>query len=92
MSAKWVPVDVAHPCGREAIGQAAKGMHWSDLRRVLSGCSCMKLGEASIEQVTAAAAGVRGVIERIKWFQEGLDRVKMPTSDQFPVLSSKQLF
>lgn len=55
-------MDVTYPCGREAIGQAAKGVHLADPRWVLSACSCLKLGKASIEQVTAAAAG--GVIDR----------------------------
>ena len=31
VSAKWVPVNVIHPCETEAIGQAAKGMHWAKL-------------------------------------------------------------
>ena len=58
----WVPVDVTYPCEREATGQTAKGMHGADPRWVLSGCSCLKLGKASIEQVPATAAG--GVIDR----------------------------
>lgn len=62
---QWVPVNVTYPCEREATGQAAKGMHWADPRWVLSGCSCLKLGKASIEQVPATAAGgVIGVTER----------------------------
>lgn len=30
--ANWVPVDVAHPCEREAVDQANRGMQWADLR------------------------------------------------------------
>ena len=55
-------MDGTYPRGRDAIGQPAKGVHWADPRWVLSACSCLELGEASTEQVTAAAAG--GVTDR----------------------------
>lgn len=32
MMAKGVPVDVAHPCEREAVDQANRGTHWADMR------------------------------------------------------------
>ena len=79
----WVPVDGTYPRGREAIGQAAKGVHCADPRWVLWACSCLELGEASTEQVTAAAAGGDGQVWQRgnRWFQEEPGRVNMPTSD-----------